>query len=357
MSTDPARPDLPSTPASAAPPRRSHTGAVVVSVVAVALALAAALWWWWPQLTGAKPLVEHFPAGALDEYVPADASAVIDLNMKQIGAAPVVQQHIKGALDHLAQRAEGTHPWAAQVGIDPFQDLEWLRVFFVGNDTANPLWVGKGRFDPARFQTGPGKLQPRVVDRFRVFETADPAKHGTTTVAHAGDYLIACDSQPHVLDALNHAADGKKAEPTDALLREQLQAVDRKQSVWLAVSLTKLGRVPTLHGVVAETVLRPVFNSAQAAQGGFTFGDDLRAHFAIRARDEAAAGDLEQSLKGKTDFARDMAAGWKVANALGLFSGESDLLPVVRLVGGGQVTREGATVHLRCRLAGDQFGS
>ncbi len=356
MPTNSFRPDLPSARGSGAPRRGSHTGGVVVSVIAVLLALGAALYWWRPWVTGAKPVVEHFPAGALDEYVPAAASAVLDLNMKQIGAAPVVQQHIKGALDHLVQRAEGTHPWAAQVGIDPFKDLEWLRVFFIGNDTANPLWVGKGHFDPARFQVGPNKLQPRVVDRFRIFETPDPAKRGTTTVAHAGDYLLACDAQPYVLDALNHAADGKKAEPTDALLREQLQAVDKKQSVWLAVSLTKLGRVPTLHSGAAEIVLRPVFNHAQAAQGGFTFGDDLQAQFAMKARDEAAAGSLEQSLKSSADAARDMAAGWKVANALGLFSGESDLLPVVRLVGAGEVTRDGTTVRLRCRLPADQLG-
>jgi hypothetical protein len=122
------------------------------------------------------------------------------------------------------------------------------------------------------------------------------------------------------------------------------------------VSLPKLGRVPPLHSTAAETVLRPVFNRAQAAQGGFTFGDDLQAQFAIRARDEAIAGELEQSLKGKTDFARDLAGTWKVANALGLFSGESDLLPVIRLVGAGEVTREGATVRLRCRLPADQLG-
>jgi hypothetical protein len=356
MANDPARPDFPSAPGNGAPPRRSLTGAIVVSVVAVVLALAAALYWWRPWVTGARAVVEHFPAGALDEYVPESAAAVLDLNMKQIGSSPVVQQHIKGALGHLVQRAEGTHPWAAQVGIDPFKDLEWLRVVFVGGDTANPLWIGKGRFDPARFQVGPNKLQPRVVDRFRVFESPDPAKHGTTTVARAGDYLVACDAQPYVLDALNHAADGKKAEPSDALLREQLQAVGRKQSVWLAVSLTKLGRVPPLHSGAAEIVLRPVFNHAQAAQGGFTFGDDLQAQFALRARDEAAAAELEQSLKGKIDFARDMAAGWGALNAVGLFSGESDLLPVVRLIGAGEVTREGATVRLRCRLPADQLG-
>ncbi len=352
MRNDPARPDLPSAPGIGSPPRRSHTGAVVVSVAAAVLALPAAGCWW----AKGEPVVEHFPAGALDEYVPENAAAVLELNMKQIGASPVVKQHIKGALDHLVQRAESTHPWAAQVGIDPFKDLEWLRVVFLGGDTSNPLWVGKGRFDPARFQVGPGKLQPRVVGRFRVFESADPAKGGTTTVAQAGDYLVASDSQPHVLDALNHAADGKKSEPADAGLRDLLKAVDKKQSVWLAVSLTKLGRVPTLHSGAAEVVLRPVFNHAQTAQGGFTFGDDLQAQFTMRARDEAAAGSLEQSLRSSADAARDLARGWELTQRLGLFQGESDLLPVLRLVGAGEVTRDGTTVRLRCRLPADQLG-
>jgi hypothetical protein len=353
MLNDPAPTGNPSTPDGAAPRRRRPTGAVIVAVVAILLGLACAVWVWRPWVT-ARPLVEHFPAGALDDYVPANAGAVLDLNMKQIGAAPVVQQHIKASLDHLVKRSEDNHAWAAQVGIDPFKDLEWLRVFFVGGDTGNPLWVGKGRFDPARFQVGPNKLQPRVVDRFRVFESSSQGR--TTTVAQAGDYLVACDSQAHVLDALNHAADGKKSEPADAALRDLLAAVDKKQSVWLAVSLTKLGRVPTLHSAAAETVLRPVFNHAQAAQGGFTFGDDLQAQFTLRARDEAAATELEQSLKSRTDVARDLAGGFKAANALGLFSGESDLLPVLRLVGAGEVSREGTTVRLRCRLPADQFG-
>lgn len=336
------------------PPRRRPTGALVVGV-AVLLGLGCALWLWRPWVTGARPLIETFPAGALDEYVPENAAAVLDLNMKQLGSSPVVQQHLKAPLDHLVQRAESNHHWAALVGIDPFKDVEWLRVVFVGGDTANPLWIAKGRFDPARFQVGPGKLQPKVVDRFRVFEAPD-AGGATATVAHAGDYLVACDSQAHLLDALNHAADGKKSEPADALLRDQLKAVDRKQSVWLAVSLTKLGPVPRLHSDAAERVLRPVFNRAQAAQGGFTFGDDLQANFAMRARDEAAAAELEQGLKSKTDFVRDLARTWELSLRLGLFKGERDLLPVLRLVGTGEVSRDGATVRLRCRLPADQLG-
>jgi hypothetical protein len=346
---------MPNDPApGSAPPRRWSRGAALVAVVAVLLGLACALWVWRPWALWARKVVEHFPAGALDEYVPANAAAVLDLNLRQLGAAPVVQQRIKGSLEHLVKRAEDTHPWAAQVGIDPFKDLEWLRVVFVGGDTAHPLWVGKGHFDPSRFQVGPGKLQERVVDRFRVYESS--AQGRTTTVALAGDYLVACDAQPHVLDALNHAADGKKSEPADAALRDLLGAVDNKQGIWLAVSLTKLGRVPQLHSGAAEVVLRPVFNHAQAAQGGFTFADDLQAQFTMRTKDEAAAGSLEQSLKSSTDAARDLAKGWELSQRLGLFSGESDLLPVLRLVGTGEVSRDGATVRLRCRLPADQLG-
>jgi hypothetical protein len=355
MLNDPALTGNPPDPGSGARPGRAHTAAIVVSLLAVVLALACAVWVWWPWLLGRKPIVETFPAGALDDYVPENAAAVLDLNLKQIGAAPVVQLHIKPALDHLVQRSEHNHRWAALVGFDPFKDVEWLRVVFVGGDTANPLWIARGHFDPARFQVGPGKLQPKVVDRFRVFEAPD-AHGATATLAHADDYLLACDAQQYVLDALNHAADGKKSEPADAALREQLKAVDRKQSVWLAVSLTKLGRVPSLHSIAAETVVRPVFNRAQAAQGGFTFGDDLQADFAMTARDEATATELEQALKSRTDAARDLARGWELTQRLGLFSGESDLLPVVRLVGAGGVTREGTTVRLRCRLPADQLG-
>ena len=47
--------------------------------IGLSLALAAALYWWRPWVTGG-PVVEHFPAGALDEYVPANTAAVLALN-------------------------------------------------------------------------------------------------------------------------------------------------------------------------------------------------------------------------------------------------------------------------------------
>jgi hypothetical protein len=342
-------------PGGAAPRRRWRIGAIVVGV-AIVLALACALWEWRARVMGARAVVEQFPAGALDEYVPANAAAVLDLNLKQMGPSPVLRRHVKSSLDHLLKRATDNQSWAGLIGIEPFQDVEWLRVVFPSGDTTNPLWVAKGHFDPARFQVGPGKLRPRVVGRFRVFECADKTKGGTVTLALAGDYLVASDSQPYVLDVLDHAADGKPSGPADDALRDLLRAVDKKQSVWLAVSLAKLGRVPSLHSRAAEIVLRPVFNHARAAQGGINCGDDLQAQFTLQARDEAAAASLERSLKSSAATARDLADGWQLSQRLGLVKGESDLLPVLRLVGAGEVSRDGATVRLRCRLPANQLG-
>jgi hypothetical protein len=326
--------------------RRRKAAAVLAAVTALAVGLILPFWKPWRSYPEA-PVVEHFPEGALDGYLPEDARGVLTVNLRPLPAAPAARKQFRKPLEQLIGRGEGDHPWMGLLGVDPFTDLDRIRVVFCTRGPDRPLWLARGRFDPARFQTGPGKLRERVEDGFRVYEYTDPAGGRVTTLALAGDTLAASDDRARVYAALAYAAGSRKAVRVDPALVKLLGKVDRGQALWLAVSLDKLGHVGRLPSLGLELMLRPVLKHARSARGGVTCAEDVRAEFHFEARDEAGADDLETGLRSACETA---------AGASLLFRIEPDLLPLLRLLATGEVTRDGLEVRLRCRLTADQLG-
>jgi hypothetical protein len=325
---------------------RHRKTAIVVLAAVTALGVGAVLPLWqpWRSYPGA-PAVEHFPEGSLDGYLPADACGVLTVNLRLLLAPPAARRNLRKPLQQLLRHGERVHPWMSLVGADPWTDLDRIRVVFCGG--GQPLWVARGRFDPARFQTGPGKLGAKVEAGFRVYESHGPQPGRLTTLALAGDTLVASDDRGRLLAALGYAAGLRKAAPVDPTLKKLVRAVDRDQGLWLAVSFDKLGHVSRLPSLGVDLMVRPILSYARTARGGLRFGADVRADFLARARDGAAARDLETGLRSVCET----AAGVSLLPGI-----EPDLVPLFRLLATGQVTRDGTAVRLQCRLAPDQLG-
>lgn len=302
----------------------------------------------WTPCEEDEPVSITFPTGALKDYLPADAAAVITLDARRFRVAPAARKGLGGALECLLGDDGAGHGWLPLTGADPLRDLDEARVVLSARDVYDPLFLLRGRFDPSRFQTGPGQLSRRVVDqhgsRFVLFEYADRQRRETVTLALAGETLVASDSPAAVLAALRHAATPGPTPPLDSRLRGLLDQVDRRQHLWLAVSMAELRPVPKLMNKGLELVLRPVFQYAEEIQGGLTCAQDVRAEFVFRARDEAEAQKLEELLRSSCE----------VAQGVYLLPGvDRSLLPLFQLAGSGEVTRDGAAVRLTCRVAGE----
>jgi hypothetical protein len=333
--------------------RRRRTAAVLV--LAGAAVLVVGLLGFWRLWQGRPPaVVENFRAGALDDYLPGDAAAVLALNLRSLLETPVGRRSLKEPLTQVVRRGTAAHPWMGLLGVDPLADLDRIEVAFSAGDLGRPLWLARGRFDRARFQTGPGQLREEVEDHFRVYRYSDPQTGNVMTLAVAGNTLVACQVRARVLDALRDAASPGREGGEPPALRALSREVDRRQTLWLAVSFKQLGPIGRLTVGGFEGTLRPVFDQSESVQGGLTCGEDLRAEFHFRARTEKGAQQLERDLFDRCELARgllDLPSGFPLPLNI-----DPDLLPLFKLVGTGEVSRDGRDVRLRCRLAGEQLG-
>jgi hypothetical protein len=287
-----------------------------------------------------------FPPGALADYVPEDSEAVVAVDLRSLRESPVGRRQLEPWLKQLIPRGERRLRWIDLLGIKPVDDVDNLLISFAPSSDGQPLWLARGRFDRSHFQIGPDRLQEKRVEPYRVWEYRDRQAKRPTLLAPVGDTLVVCDTPVRVLAALEQASHPRPSTVRDAALRELLEKVDRGQTLWLAVSWKQLGPLGEFDSAWMKMVLTPLFKYAESVYGGLTCAEDLRAELHFRTATEENAAKLEADLKN----IRDLAPG-----AALLLGRHRELLPLFRLLGSAQTSRDGKTVSLRCRLAGDQL--
>jgi len=328
-------------------PRRTF---VLAGAIALGLALLGGIFFRHqiPGPWGTEGMLnERLAPDALADYIPEDSEAVLVAHPRAALGSPMGQR-LAPSLSQLLGQADRSFRWIALLGIKSFDDLDYLQVSFAPSHGGQPLWLARGRLDPARFQTGPDKLQAKTFDHFRVWEYADRPAKRVTLLAVLGDTLVVSDTPARVHAALAQAREPHPITIGDAKLRELLQTVDRRQSLWFAASFRKLGAVARIDHFLLEMILRPVLTHVESLYGGVDCGEDVRAelHFQTATPDNAVK--LETDLQHICNVAQELSQG----DALLLR--QKELVPLVRLLGSGQTSREDKTVLLRCRLTVDQ---
>ena len=308
---------------------------IFYSCAAVAV-FAAVLFLWCRFWRGA--LNDSLPPGALDDYLPRDTAAVIGLDLKDLRDKGLLEKPLGKAL-HDALTTEDVGLPFALLGVDPAADIDGLQLAFSAGDQIRPLVLLRGRFDRARFQTGPGQLEELREDGFRLYRYTGAGRN--TTLALAGDTLVVSVVRPRVLAALSHAARTGPAGLDDDRLKEILDKVDRTKAIWLAADLKRLGRPPPM--ALGEAQLRPVFDLAASAAGGLTYGDQLLVELVFVGRGKVQAEKLEEHSNDVVTLlrsARDLHLPLPIP---------TEYRPLFLLFAGAKVERQGDTVTLRSR--------
>ncbi len=301
-----------------------------------------------PDLWRADDVSDNtFPAGALSDYVPEDSEAVLAVNLRELRETPTGRRLLEPALKRLVLEKDERFDWIDCLGVHPLDDLDFLQISFAPSRGEQPLWLARGRFDPSRFQIGPGKLQKKTLDHFRVWEYAARPSKRVTSLALVGDALVAGETPTRLIVALRQASNPHLIIIRDRTLRELLTKADRRQNVWLVASLRKVGPAARIHNFMLQSILNPLFNQAEGVHGGLTCAEDVRAEFHFRTATEDGAAKLEMELNNIVLLAQGAPVLW---------SQEKELLPLLRLIAAGQVSREKNTISLRCRLAGNELG-
>ena len=291
-------------------------------------------------------LGKHFPPGALADYVPEDSEAVLAVNVRQLLESPVGRQHLAPILQRLIRQAGGRLRWMELLGINPLEDLDSLQISFAPTAGGQPLWLVRVRLDRSRIQIGPDKLQQTSLAHFRVWQCVDRQARRTTLLAPVGDMLVVSESRDRVLAALKQASHPRPIAVRDATLREMLAKVDRRQTLWLAASIKRLGSIAPIEDYTLKMVLRPLLAYAESVHGGITCAQDVQVELHFRAATPEHAEMLETDLRSVCEAAPGFAL---------LLGRKKEFLPLFRLLGSGRINREENRLLLRCRLEADQL--
>jgi hypothetical protein len=289
------------------------------------------------------PPIEDFPADALADYLPPDAVGLLTVNVRQILDSPAVAGPLRDGLARLIDKDSGGQHWLHLLGVHPLADVDCFQMIYRRGAPGQPLVLVRGRFQPARFRLGAGGLQEvrdGPGDRFRLYEFRDVDEEQTTSLALAGDYLVACATRRLVVDALNYALAPDKVTAADESLRQALARVDRKQGMWLSVPLARLGPIPRLSNKGLELILRPVFRLATSVEGGLSCDKDVRGEFRFTTATDQDSDQLDTALKSVCELAQTAPL---------LLGKDKDVRPFLALLATGETSRVEHGVLLRCR--------
>lgn len=315
------------------------------ALMATTVLLICAFGAWFVHSWRSSDLSKHVSPEALADYLPTDSQVVLAVDVRQMLATPIGRQHLGPFFQKILDQAERELSWLEWIEVKSVNDIDTLLISLTPGIREEPLLLARGRFDCAHFQTGPDKLQEKTLDGFRVWEHRDRFAKQPTLLAAAGDTLVVSDGPGRIQAALKQASDPQPIPVNDPVLRDLLGKVDRRQCLWLAASLCGLGPISGIDNYLLKMVLRPLLAHAESIYGGIACADDIQAELHVNAATDEAAVRLETDLKSICEAAPGAA----------LLSRQSEWLPLLRLLGSGQIQRDGKTIVLRCRLTADQW--
>jgi hypothetical protein len=330
-------------------PAKSKTGWVIVFGTALLVAVVVAIVGWRRGWLSGEPKYDTPALSAA--YLPADTGAVVHVNLRELQDSKGVNKEVGPALQNLLDQL-APHDLRDALGVDPAHDIDWMQLTLHPGPADYPLEMMlllAGKFEPAKFKLTPKGLRQisKPGDRYRLYELPDERLLHPLTLT-TGDHMVLLSDRPaRVTAALTDAAEGKPPVLEDAALAEQVQKIDRQQTIWGVASLKKLkqGRsLPPFPSQVLDFYLQPIMEKTDLVYGGITCGNDIdgTVHFQTDSDDKAKA--LEKYLKDQCESA---SAAYRLAK---LLRSNNEYLPLLQFLGTGKVTRDGQLVTLHCHL-------
>jgi serine/threonine protein kinase len=256
-------------------------GAVVVLGLVAGLSVRFLVWPASPPQTRPSPpeprpvVVDH-----LAGYIPPDSAVVLAVRPGQMHRASIFGEPeiprrllrgdpvLTGLLDRL--------------GIDLGREVDWLRVHVPAGKPEQTEWL----------------VRRSSVPRAGNKEDAEVLQQGRSLfLATHGPYLLASADRERVGAGREAAGKGNPA-VADETMRRLLAGVDRKQTLWLAVTPPRLGKPLKLtNDRGTQGLLNDVLGQTTGIQGGMSWGRDLRLHFVLEGRSEAGLRGLMRKLE------------------------------------------------------------
>jgi hypothetical protein len=235
------------------------------------------------------------------------------------------------------------------LNVEPEKDIESLRWVFTEIDPLHPLMIARGDFNLDAVKPNLDLVQRSLAGpggKFHLVRLTEPDRGKTTFFGASSPYLLGGEVKHQVVDGLAHA-NARQSNLSGDDLRRLLTRTDRDQLLWLAVSVRRLGTIPTLAGE-QEKLLRPILAHADTVSGGLKFKDGLHWHFVVETHGPASAEILEKNL-------RNTCAGAKQALPMVPRDADPNRWLLLKLMASATFTRTEARLELNGKIAAGDF--
>ncbi len=338
--------------------------------VALGVALSAMTLWSPSRAAAAKPLPEETKPDTanLERLLPNESEAVVVINFKQLLSSPLLK---KGgaleALKDLLKKDDAAQKAMADLGLDPFTDIDALISAQCGEGQDNRLVVVTGKFDVAKFEAkadAVAKDKKDTIkmhsvasgkDEYKVYEVSNldqlvklPAEFApfapdgsAVFVGVDKSALIMSSSMDFVAEALAKAAGKKKTELKSKELQKLLAKVDGKQTL----SLVMLASVLTKGPFGEEPQAKEILEKLENITGGITVSDGIKTQLVLAAKDAEAAKAVNKKVGEGLDEAQQLVGA--------LADLRKDLAPLLEVVKGIKVSSKDKAVTIDSDISGE----
>jgi hypothetical protein len=234
-----------------------------------------------------------------DRLTPADAEAVVTVNVRQLLQAPVVRKHALDPLKLLLERHDELQQLFAAAGLDPLRDVDTISLSTSGNPTASGklLAVVRGRFDPAKVRAAageyarkhPGRLKSLKAGELPLWEITSDNK--SYYAAFAGDNsLVVSNTKEDTAAAVGRAS--QPPQPLNKEMQAALEQLKDGEPVWLALVATD-----SIKQLLRSDELAKNFADAlRSVTGTLELTDAAQLTLVVHSSTATAAGQIKQQL-------------------------------------------------------------
>jgi hypothetical protein len=292
-------------------------------------------------LASARPV----RAADIDKYLPQDTQFLAVFNVRQLLDAPAVKKQGVEELKTLLKGNAEVSDTLEALGFDPFRDLTSITVA-APSLTSEPkgIIIVHGSFDVAKFEAKAEKEAKDHGDALKILKDGDhkiyevsPPNGDKPVYAALVDKttIVAAPEKKTITEAFAKAS-GKASElnkEAAGLIEKQ----DQNQFVWMLVRGDALRNSELAKN--ADDKLKDVLKKTDLATFGMSLAKELKVAVTVTAKGADDAKEVADFIKEKVDQGKGF---------LTLFAGNMPALaPLVDVVNGFKITRDGNTVTLK----------
>jgi hypothetical protein len=253
---------------------------------------------WMPLLGAALAalcLTASARAVSADKRTPADAEVIVSVDVSQILDSEIFKKYAKEELEK-ALLNEKVKKELDAVGLDPLKDVHKLLITSAGTEKPKVLIVAYGKFDVDKMKAAAEKAAKDKPDELKIAtedgKTIYEGKGGDGKDFYAyldpnGETVLASTEKDYLMAAIANKSEGPSKE-----MKEVLDKVGGKESIWLAALITK-----EIKKQMASTPqAKDLAPKLEAVTGTINVANDVVTNLVIHTTDAKAAADVKKIL-------------------------------------------------------------